>query len=73
MQILLVEDDIALADSLAKALKKQLYAVNTVDTGTATLTAINAEPPDMVILDLGLPLPGNHMVGNAQDSTAVYS
>lgn len=55
MQILLVEDNSALSTSLKQALQKQHYAVNCVATGRLALDVINAETPDIVILDLGLP------------------
>jgi DNA-binding response OmpR family regulator len=55
MLILLVEDDHSIARALERALHKQGYSVNTVDTGAAALHTIETEPPDLVILDLGLP------------------
>jgi DNA-binding response OmpR family regulator len=55
MRILLVEDDRPLASSLQKALQAQGFVVNHVETGKAALHVTDAEPPDMVILDLGLP------------------
>ena len=55
MLILLVEDDHSIAQALQLALHKQGYSVNTVGTGRAALLAIETEPPDLAILDLGLP------------------
>jgi len=55
LQILLVEDDRPLSQSLKKALQQQGFAVNDVETGKAALHVINTETPDMVILDIGLP------------------
>ena len=55
MQILLVEDDHALASALQEALRQQDYAINVVASGEAALYVINTDPPDLVILDLGLP------------------
>jgi len=55
MLILLVEDDGSIAQALELALRKQGYSVNTVGTGSAALHAVETEPPDAVILDLGLP------------------
>jgi len=55
MLILLVEDDHSIARALERALHKQGYTVNTVDTGAAALHTIETQPPDLVILDLGLP------------------
>jgi len=55
MQILLVEDDLSLADGLQQALKREGFTVNHVDRGAAALLAIDTDSPDIVILDLGLP------------------
>jgi DNA-binding response OmpR family regulator len=55
MQILLVEDDILLADGLRQALKREGFAVNHVDKGNDALHVVKTEPPDIVVLDLGLP------------------
>ncbi len=55
MQILLVEDDRLLAKGLQQALQKQGYAVNHIETGKACLHVVENEPPDIVVLDLGLP------------------
>ncbi len=55
MQILLVEDDLSLADSLTTALRREGFTINHVATGKAALLAVETEPPELVILDLGLP------------------
>ncbi|WP_019528182.1 response regulator [Dasania marina] len=55
MQLLLVEDDHLLAKGLQQALAKQGHTVNAVATGEAALHVVSTEPPDIVILDLGLP------------------
>jgi DNA-binding response OmpR family regulator len=55
MSILLVEDDKALAAGLLEALRKEGLAINHVATGADALHVIEAEKPDIVILDLGLP------------------
>lgn len=55
MQILLVEDDALLADGIINALKQAGFAVNWLNTGKAACTHLAAEPPDILILDLGLP------------------
>jgi len=55
MQILLVEDDQALASALQEALHQQDYAINVVATGEDAIYVINIDSPDLVILDLGLP------------------
>lgn len=55
MLILLVEDDRSLTQALKQALHAQGYSVNAVASGETALHVIELEPPDIVILDLGLP------------------
>nr|WP_136250906.1 response regulator [Ningiella ruwaisensis] len=55
MRILLVEDDIPLAEGLKQSLKREKYVVDWVKTGKLAITAAHPEDTDMVILDLGLP------------------
>lgn len=55
MRILLVEDDESLAAGLQKALGHEGFVVNHVATGRDALSAVRADPPDMIVLDLGLP------------------
>lgn len=52
MHILLVEDDLSIADSLREGLVRYGFDVDHVTTGSAALAADN---PDVVLLDLGLP------------------
>jgi len=55
MQILLVEDDLLLADGLRTALRREGFSVNHVATGKDALVTLVTNQPDIVILDLGLP------------------
>ena len=55
MRILLVEDDRSLANGLQTALRREGLAVDHVTTGKAALQAVQADAPDLIILDLGLP------------------
>jgi DNA-binding response OmpR family regulator len=55
MQILLVEDDSLLAEGIVSALSRAGFAVNWLTTGKAACTQAMAEPPDIMLLDLGLP------------------
>jgi DNA-binding response OmpR family regulator len=55
MQLLLVEDDLPLANSLKQALQKSGYAVNHVASGKWALHTVKVERPDIMILDIGLP------------------
>ena len=55
MQILLVEDDQSLAAGLCKALDREGFVTNHVADGASALHVVGVEPPDIVVLDLGLP------------------
>jgi DNA-binding response OmpR family regulator len=55
MRLLLVEDDQSLAGGMVKALQRAGYAVDHAANGSEGLRFIKASPPDLVILDLGLP------------------
>lgn len=55
MQILLVEDDQSLAEGLCKALRAEGFVTNHVAQGKAAMHVIVVEPPDIIVLDLGLP------------------
>jgi DNA-binding response OmpR family regulator len=52
VQVLLVEDDDAIAEPLAKGLEREGFRVRRVSTGAA---ALESPPADVVLLDLGLP------------------
>jgi two-component system KDP operon response regulator KdpE len=54
-RILVVDDDAQIRRALSINLRARGYDVETVPDGTAALTACNDDPPDAVILDLGLP------------------
>jgi len=55
MKILVIDDDPAVSASLERALKLEGYQVELASEGSAGLAAIALEPPDAVVLDLGLP------------------
>ncbi|MGE3298323.1 MAG: response regulator [Porticoccaceae bacterium] len=55
MRLLLVEDDRSLAAGLSLALRNKGFAVNHVARGDHALLAVRSDPPDLMILDLGLP------------------
>ena len=54
-RILIVEDDDVIATSLVRALTAAGYIIAHTPTGAAALAHIDAEPVDLVLLDLGLP------------------
>ncbi|GAA6171793.1 response regulator [Colwellia sp. KU-HH00111] len=55
MRLLLVEDDLPLANALQQSLKIKGFIVNHVSQGKQALTALATPEHDMMILDLGLP------------------
>lgn len=55
MRLLLVEDNVPLADELTEGLKRQGYAVDWLADGRDAVYQGSSEPYDLIILDLGLP------------------
>ncbi|MDI4633212.1 response regulator [Pelomonas sp. V22] len=55
MRILLVEDDSMIGEQLLELLRAEGYAVDWVRDGELADTALQTEPYDLVLLDLGLP------------------
>jgi DNA-binding response OmpR family regulator len=53
--MLVVEDDVATATALRHVLERHGHQVTVAHTGSAALSAAGNEPPDLVLLDLGLP------------------
>lgn len=55
LQILLVEDDLTLSSLIAQNLRAEGYAVQEVSSGEKALSHIENAPPNLMILDVGLP------------------
>jgi DNA-binding response OmpR family regulator len=55
MRLLLIEDDIHLANGLKESLRNEGYSVDGVLTGKEGISAISSGDFDLAILDLGLP------------------
>ena len=55
MRVLLIEDDVSLADGTVKALRRAGYAIDHAATGSEGRRFVEAGQLDIVILDLGLP------------------
>lgn len=63
MRLLLIEDDIPLADGLARALRQAGYGVDAAMTAADACDALGRQAYDLAILDLGLPdLDGSEVV-----------
>jgi two-component system KDP operon response regulator KdpE len=54
-RILIVDDEPAILATMAPLLRTRGYDVTTATTGHAALEAVDRQPPQLVILDLGLP------------------
>jgi len=62
-RVLIVEDEPQLRQALGINLRAHQYDVDAVADGAGALRAAAANPPDLVILDLGLPdMDGNEQV-----------
>ena len=54
--ILIVDDDPAVRESLAEALTDMGHTALEAPDGPAALAAVEADPPDLVFLDIGMPV-----------------
>ncbi|MBM7515657.1 response regulator transcription factor [Nocardioides nitrophenolicus] len=54
-RVLLVEDDDAIRAGLGRGLRTLGHVVTSVATGGTAMAALSSDPPDVVVLDLGLP------------------
>src|SRR5437016_4502982 len=54
-RILIVDDEPSILATMAPLLRTRNYDVSTATTGHAALDAVDRQPPELVILDLGLP------------------
>ena len=54
-QLLLVEDDAAIRSALIRTLTERGHAVTSMATAMSALQHLLASPPDLILLDLGLP------------------
>ncbi len=60
--VLIVEDDEALRHLYRVALALAGYHVQEAGDGWSALSQLDRDPPDMVVLDLGLPIMTGHVV-----------
>ncbi len=61
-QILLVEDERAVQDIIRRALSRQRYRVLTASDGLTALEILGQTTPDLIILDIYLPIPDGRQV-----------
>ncbi len=63
-RILLVDDDVPIQKAVAPLLRSRGYEVEVASTGTDALKMTATHPPDLIVLDLGLPdLEGTEVCG----------
>src|SRR3954467_12533285 len=55
LRILIVEDHDDLADALRANLRSEGYQASVASDGRQALAMVRADPPDIVVLDLGIP------------------
>ena len=55
LRILIVEDHEDLADALRTNLRSEGYRASVASDGRQALAMVRADPPDMIVLDLGIP------------------
>ena len=53
--VLIVEDEILLADVLEEYLQASAFEVERIDDGNAVVPWVRSSPPDLILLDLMLP------------------
>ena len=54
-RILLVDDEVPIQRAVAPLLRSRGYEVEVAGSGQAALQAVDTRPPDLIVLDLGLP------------------
>jgi PAS domain S-box-containing protein len=61
-RILVVDDNVDAAESLAMLLRMEGHDVRVAHDGPAALAAVEAEPPDIMFLDIGMPVMNGYEV-----------
>ena len=62
MRVLVVEDDVDLADLLRRALQREGYAVDVAADGDGALWSAQENPYDVIVLDVTIPAPDGFAV-----------
>ncbi|MCC6178387.1 MAG: response regulator transcription factor [Chloroflexi bacterium] len=62
MKVLIVDDDVDLLDVMTYALRREGYEITCAADGLQALDRVRTDPPDLVVLDLGLPRLGGFEV-----------
>ena len=71
-RVLVIDDEIQIRRLLRLTLEEAGYAVREADSGTAGLSEVRREAPDVVILDLGLPdISGLEVLAGLREQNAI--
>ena len=71
-RVLLVDDDVSIQRSLSSLLRSRGYAVEIAASGESALKLLSDRPPDLMLLDLGLPrLDGGEVCRQVRERSAV--
>ena len=71
MRILIIEDDLHLAENLRSALEKEKYSIDIANDGESGLFHLTEYPLDLAVIDLGLPkMDGIEVIKQARANNA---
>jgi two-component system KDP operon response regulator KdpE len=71
-RILLVDDEVAIQRAVGPLLRSRGFDIEIAGTGAAALTAVGHRPPDLIVLDLGLPdMDGTEVCRRIRDASPV--
>src|SRR3954451_14787774 len=71
-RILLVDDEVSIQRAVAPLLRARGYDVDVVGTGAEALNTLRMQPPDLIVLDLGLPdIEGTEVTRRVRAQSAV--
>jgi two-component system, OmpR family, KDP operon response regulator KdpE len=71
-RILLVDDEVSIQRAVAPLLRARGYDVDVVGTGAEALNTLRMQPPDLIVLDLGLPdIEGTEVTRRIRGESAV--
>jgi len=71
-RILLVDDEVSIQRAVTPLLRSRGYEVDVAGTGADALTSASERPPDLIVLDLGLPdVEGTEVCRRIREDSAV--